>query len=466
MHWRGGDPEDSVFLSQRDVRELQFAKASIATGWQILLRELGIEPGDISQVLLAGSLRRVPVAGQRGPHRPRAAAGPAAHRLGRQRRRRGGEDGGAQPPRARRGALDRPRGRVRRALRPRRTSTTCSSTSWRSRDEPRRGRRLRGARRRRAARSRGGAGWDVDVAPAPRAAAQPAGADRGRGRGRAGAARRRATTGSPSRTPTAAPTARSTPCSSGRAPRLRGEHCYDVLDRAEVREALAEEPGTYLLTDFLARTFEHTVAARARPRPPSRAARRLLRPLHARAVARAAPDARDARGRRARRPAPRAAARGARGRRRGRRARLVGAARVRGLTRGGYTRGTWGREAACLHFLGRAGGHQLRLRAEPPSRSRRSPRAACGARAPRAPPAATTSSSTSRAPTAPRRARRSRTPAARSCARTGPSAWPPSRPAPATSPRRPRSRRPSRASPATPPSGARRPIAASATSPI
>ena len=28
----------SVYLSQRDVRELQFAKASIATGWEILLR--------------------------------------------------------------------------------------------------------------------------------------------------------------------------------------------------------------------------------------------------------------------------------------------------------------------------------------------------------------------------------------------------------------------------------------------
>jgi uncharacterized 2Fe-2S/4Fe-4S cluster protein (DUF4445 family) len=55
LHWRGDDPAGSVFLSQRDVRELQFAKASIATGWQILLRELGVEPGDISQVLLAGS---------------------------------------------------------------------------------------------------------------------------------------------------------------------------------------------------------------------------------------------------------------------------------------------------------------------------------------------------------------------------------------------------------------------------
>ncbi len=56
LDWRGSDdPERSVFLSQRDVRELQFAKASIATGWNILMRELGVEPGDVAQVLLAGS---------------------------------------------------------------------------------------------------------------------------------------------------------------------------------------------------------------------------------------------------------------------------------------------------------------------------------------------------------------------------------------------------------------------------
>ncbi len=56
LDWRGGsDPERSVFLSQRDVRELQFAKASIATGWSILLGELGVDVGEISQVLLAGS---------------------------------------------------------------------------------------------------------------------------------------------------------------------------------------------------------------------------------------------------------------------------------------------------------------------------------------------------------------------------------------------------------------------------
>jgi uncharacterized 2Fe-2S/4Fe-4S cluster protein (DUF4445 family) len=55
LHWRGEDPANSIFLSQRDIRELQFAKASIATGWEILLRELGVQAGDISQVLLAGS---------------------------------------------------------------------------------------------------------------------------------------------------------------------------------------------------------------------------------------------------------------------------------------------------------------------------------------------------------------------------------------------------------------------------
>jgi hypothetical protein len=41
--------------------------------------------------------------------------------------------------------------------------------------------------------------------------------------------------------------------------RLRGEHCYDVFASDVVREALDEDPGTYFLTDFLARTFEHTV---------------------------------------------------------------------------------------------------------------------------------------------------------------------------------------------------------------
>ena len=57
LHWLGdpGDVSRSIYLSQRDVRELQFAKAAIATGWQILLEESGLVPSDIQQVLLAGS---------------------------------------------------------------------------------------------------------------------------------------------------------------------------------------------------------------------------------------------------------------------------------------------------------------------------------------------------------------------------------------------------------------------------
>jgi hypothetical protein len=41
--------------------------------------------------------------------------------------------------------------------------------------------------------------------------------------------------------------------------RLNGDTCYDVFARGEVTEALLDQPGTYFLTDFLARTFEHTV---------------------------------------------------------------------------------------------------------------------------------------------------------------------------------------------------------------
>ena len=50
-----GDVDGAVYLSQRDVRELQFAKAAIATGWRLLVEDLGIAERDIQQVLLAGS---------------------------------------------------------------------------------------------------------------------------------------------------------------------------------------------------------------------------------------------------------------------------------------------------------------------------------------------------------------------------------------------------------------------------
>jgi uncharacterized 2Fe-2S/4Fe-4S cluster protein (DUF4445 family) len=57
LHWLGdtGDAGHSIYLSQRDVRELQFAKAAIATGWRVLLEEAGLRATDVQQVLLAGS---------------------------------------------------------------------------------------------------------------------------------------------------------------------------------------------------------------------------------------------------------------------------------------------------------------------------------------------------------------------------------------------------------------------------
>jgi uncharacterized 2Fe-2S/4Fe-4S cluster protein (DUF4445 family) len=55
LHFRGGDPAESLYLSQRDIRELQFAKAAIATGWTLLLEEQGLTAADVAQVVLAGS---------------------------------------------------------------------------------------------------------------------------------------------------------------------------------------------------------------------------------------------------------------------------------------------------------------------------------------------------------------------------------------------------------------------------
>jgi uncharacterized 2Fe-2S/4Fe-4S cluster protein (DUF4445 family) len=44
-----------VYLSQRDVRELQFAKGSIATGIKVLMDVLGVTAADVDEVLLGGS---------------------------------------------------------------------------------------------------------------------------------------------------------------------------------------------------------------------------------------------------------------------------------------------------------------------------------------------------------------------------------------------------------------------------
>jgi uncharacterized 2Fe-2S/4Fe-4S cluster protein (DUF4445 family) len=50
-----GPDGTQIALSQRDVRELQFAKAAISTGWKLLLQQASVEERDVQQVLLAGS---------------------------------------------------------------------------------------------------------------------------------------------------------------------------------------------------------------------------------------------------------------------------------------------------------------------------------------------------------------------------------------------------------------------------
>ena len=109
---------ETVYLSQRDVRELQFGKAAIATGWTLLLEELGLEHDDVQQVLLAGCVRLLPLAGLRRADRPGADPAGAAHRLRRQRGGRGRQDGPVVAARAGGGRGAARGGEVCRALRP------------------------------------------------------------------------------------------------------------------------------------------------------------------------------------------------------------------------------------------------------------------------------------------------------------------------------------------------------------
>ena len=44
-----------VVLTQRDIRELQFAKAAIASGIDVVMNELGVTAADLIQIYLAGS---------------------------------------------------------------------------------------------------------------------------------------------------------------------------------------------------------------------------------------------------------------------------------------------------------------------------------------------------------------------------------------------------------------------------
>ena len=42
--------------------------------------------------------------------------------------------------------------------------------------------------------------------------------------------------------------------------RLRGDHCYDIFaGQSEIQAIMADNPGTYFLTDFLVRSFQRSV---------------------------------------------------------------------------------------------------------------------------------------------------------------------------------------------------------------
>lgn len=49
------DDENSVYLTQKDIREVQLAKSAISSGLQLLCRHLNVKPEEIESVLLAGA---------------------------------------------------------------------------------------------------------------------------------------------------------------------------------------------------------------------------------------------------------------------------------------------------------------------------------------------------------------------------------------------------------------------------
>ncbi len=243
------DEHNNVFLSQRDVRELQFAKASISTGWGILLRDLGVEPDEISQILLAGSFGAYlkPLSAVRIGLVPALAlpriisagnvAGEGAKIAALSLRERAEAESIVREVRVRRAVraagLQRS---VHRQARVSRMSTAVISCGALAFD-------VKSIARRR--------GWDVEVVPVPALLHSR-----------------------PERiAPAVAELQREYDtvlvaygdCGTYGAldelgvRRLRGDDCYEMFGREEVAAALAEEPGTYFLTDFLARTFEHTV---------------------------------------------------------------------------------------------------------------------------------------------------------------------------------------------------------------
>ena len=190
--------------------------------------------------------------------------------------------------------------RVCRALRPRRLQRPVRRAAAvpglrpgaiRSRRAAvRSGHRLRGARRPHPRDRRAPRLADRAALPAV-AAAQPSRQDRARPPSGWPASCRRAGCGWRSATPTAAAMAHSTSCASGSAcaacPGCTATTCWP--GRTGCGRCSPREPGTYLLTDFLVRSFRRSVLAELGPGSGTRAVARLLRPLPAGGLAGAVP---------------------------------------------------------------------------------------------------------------------------------------------------------------------------------
>ncbi len=257
---------DDVYLSQRDVRELQFAKASIATGWGILCRDLGVEPEEISQVLLGGSFGSYLSAASAVkiglvPKLPLARIVSAGNVAG-----EGAKIAALSvTERAAANAILEEVEYVELSGRTDFNDLFIDQLSFPGMSTGRR--RLRRARAPRE-EDRRAPRLGPRGAPGAARAAQPPREDPRRGRRRP----RTATTSS-SRTHTAAPNL------DGYA-KLPGAHCYEVY-------GAEHEPATYFLTDFLVRSFDNVVwRGLGLDRYPG-APRRLLRELRARRLARA-----------------------------------------------------------------------------------------------------------------------------------------------------------------------------------
>lgn len=53
--FRGDKKEDNVYITQKDVREVQLAKAAISAGISIMMQEIGLQKDEIEKISVAGA---------------------------------------------------------------------------------------------------------------------------------------------------------------------------------------------------------------------------------------------------------------------------------------------------------------------------------------------------------------------------------------------------------------------------